>query len=199
MEIRSLPADLVELRADVEADKPTRANGYAAVFNSDSHDLGGFVERIAPGAFKRTLEEAARGLHNIHALWAHDSAQPLGSTRGGKLTLSEDARGLAFSLDVSRFNVAQLGALEDLDLQMSFGFRAREQVWEDHDDGSITRTLTDLDLSEVSFVINPAYPATDVALRSLDQWKEERRETDKVDTSEQLKRVLVLQTKLRIG
>jgi HK97 family phage prohead protease len=196
MEIRNIPLDLVELRAEVEDAKPTRASGYAAVFNSDSHDLGGFIERIAPGAFERTLEDAQRQTINIHALWAHDSSQPLGSTRGGKLILSEDARGLTFTLDTKRMNPAQLGALEDQDLQMSFGFRVREQLWEDRNDGTILRTLTDVDLSEVSFVINPAYPATDAAMRSLDHWKAEQRQADKIDTTEQLKRILLVRSKL---
>lgn len=197
MEIRNLAVDLVELRAQTETDK--RATGYAAVFNSDSHDLGGFIERIAPGAFTRSLQEASEGLVNIHALWSHDSSQPLGSTRSGKLVLREDERGLTFDLDVSRFNTAQRGALEDQDLQMSFGFSVREQVWKDNDDGTVTRTLIDLDLVEVSFVVNPAYPATDAALRSLDKWQAEQRKAEKVDTTKQLKRVLLSRSNLRAG
>lgn len=194
MEIRNLPVDLVELRAQTENDK--RATGYAAVFNSDSHDLGGFIERIAPGAFTRSLREASEGLVNIHALWSHDSSQPLGSTRSGKLVLREDARGLTFDLDVSRFNAAQRGALEDQDLQMSFGFSVREQVWKDNEDGTVTRTLMDVDLVEVSFVVNPAYPATDAALRSLDKWQAEQRKAEKVDTTKQLKRILMSRSNL---
>lgn len=197
MEIRNVPIDLVELRAQTETDK--RATGYAAVFNSDSHDLGGFIERIAPGAFTRSLQEASQGLVNIHALWSHDSSQPLGSTRSGKLVLREDERGLTFDLDVSRFNAAQRGALEDQDLQMSFGFRVREQIWKDNDDGTVTRTLIDLDLVEVSFVVNPAYPATDAALRSLDKWQAEQRKAKTVDTTEQLKRVLLSRSNVRAG
>ena len=40
------------LEQRVEADKESRTiTGYAAVFNSDSEDLGGFIERRAPGCF----------------------------------------------------------------------------------------------------------------------------------------------------
>jgi phage head maturation protease len=51
---------------DSQTDEST-IEGYAAVFNSDSEDLGGFVERIAPGAFADVLEDDAYGLlnHNI--------------------------------------------------------------------------------------------------------------------------------------
>lgn len=181
-----------------------KAAGYAAVFNSDSHDLGGFVERIDPGAFARSLRSAGDGSLNIFALWSHDMAQPLGSTGGKRLALSEDERGLAFELDTSRMNVAQLGALEDNDLRMSFGFTVRDQEWRELDDGTVIRTLKDVDLMEVSFVINPAYPDTEAALRSLDTWKQERSKPEPVevilpiDRSGLIRRALEAQLRIRL-
>ena len=41
-----------ELRAEGIDGEPTRITGYAAVFNELSADLGGFREKIRPGAFK---------------------------------------------------------------------------------------------------------------------------------------------------
>jgi phage head maturation protease len=35
--------------------KATRLSGYAAVYNSDREDPGGFTEQIAPGAFDAVL------------------------------------------------------------------------------------------------------------------------------------------------
>lgn len=174
IERRNFALTGLEVRAKSDDDKTGKATGYAAVFNSDSHDLGGFIERIDPGAFARSLAHATSGALNIFALWSHDLSQPLGSTGGKRLSLSEDERGLAFELDTSRMNVAQLGALEDNDLRMSFGFSVRDQEWRELDDGTVIRTLKDVDLMEVSFVINPAYPDTEAALRSLDTWKQER-------------------------
>lgn len=144
--------------------------GYAAVFNSDSVDLGGFIERIAPGAFKRSIESAPI----IHAFWNHDSGIPLGSTRSGKLALSEDANGLHFKLDAKRLTEAQLDAIADGDMRMSFGFSVPSggDKWEDRAGGGYTRTLTDVNLSEVSVVSTPAYPDTSAALRSLDIYKQ---------------------------
>lgn len=173
---------------DTQASTGNTLAGHAAVFNSPSHDLGGFVERVAPGAFARSLASG----ENIFALWAHDTKIPLGSTRGGKLTLSEDETGLAFSLDTSRFTPAQLGAAEDGELRMSFGFVVRADAWTELVDGSYERTLLDVDLFEVSPVINPAYPDSTAGLRSLDAWREARaadvapetREADPIETPE---------------
>lgn len=186
----------VERRAEESQGK---ASGYAAVFNSNSHDLGGFVERISKGAFARSIEEAAKNEVNIYGLWQHDSHYPLGSTRSGKLKLEEDDHGLSFELDTARFNPMMVGALEDGDLQMSFGFRVRKEEWlrierDTHTD--YERILHDVELLEISLVTHPAYPATEAALRSLDHFKSEFRKVDNVDTSEQLKKVLYLKHRL---
>ena len=45
----------VELRT---LDDRNTLAGYAAAFNRSSQNLGGFIERIAPGAFTRTLSHA---------------------------------------------------------------------------------------------------------------------------------------------
>lgn len=172
-EIRNLPLAAVELR-------DSKAFGIAAPFNADSHDLGGFIERIAPGAFKRSLEAAEAGGVNIYALWAHDNSQPLASTRSGKLKLIEGDDGLEFEMDITRMSEAQRSALEDGDLQKSFGFITRKDAWEKRDDGTIIRTLIDVDLTEISYVINPAYPDTAAAVRSLDAWRQEEEEVETV-------------------
>ncbi len=160
-----------DLTIDAQAEgQPKRLTGYAAVFNADSEDLGGFIERIAPGAFDRSLAEAARGERSIFALWGHDNRQPLGSTKGGKLTLTRDDRGLKFDLDVTRFTPAQLDAARDGDLKVSFGFSAKVQEWNDAA-SPVIRTLIDVDLFEISPVIDPAYPQTEAALRSLSEFR----------------------------
>lgn len=195
METRNFQLTDFECRA--EDGKPQHASGYAAVFNSDSHDLGGFVEVIEPGAFTRSLTAASAGSLNIFALWAHDNAQPLGSTKSGKLTLAEDARGLSFGLDTKRFTPAQLDALSDGELRMSFGFTVRDQEWKELDDGTILRTLKEVDLSEVSFVINPAYPDTSAAKRGLDKWQEDRSVTLSDALGNLTEKVVVNLTELR--
>ena len=152
-----------EVRA---AETGKKADGYAIVYNSPSEDLG-FEEYIAPGAFDKSLAAMANGQLNIFALWDHDSQYPLASTASGKLTLTSDARGLAFKMDTTRMTPLMLSALEDGDMQMSFGFNVVSQKWEERDDGTYVRTILEGDLGEISFVIWPAYSATEAALRSL--------------------------------
>jgi HK97 family phage prohead protease len=194
-ETRNFALTGLEIRAKSD-EQEGRAGGYAAVFNSDSHDLGGFVERIAPGAFARSLGLAASGDHNIYALWAHRDDSPLGSTGSGKLILREDEHGLSFDMDTTRMTPMQLDALRDGDLRMSFGFRVVDQQWREDDDGRVERTLNDVDLFEVSFVISPAYPATEAALRSLDEWRSENVSTVVVNDDDEV-RVELLKRALR--
>jgi HK97 family phage prohead protease len=145
-----------------------RLIGHAAVFNSLSTDLGGFRERIAPGAFARTLRDG----HPIYAVHYHDFADLLGSTKSGTLKLSEDAHGLRFELSVPDTSLGRdvhtLVRRGDL-VHMSFSFYvngAAGERWEEMPDGSIERTLLDVTLLEVSTVALPAYPASSVSARA---------------------------------
>lgn len=178
-----------ETRIAPAGDGVPKIEGYAAVFDSDSVDLGGFVERIAPGAFKRSISSSDA---MIHAFWNHDSAIPLGSTRSGKLALAEDGKGLHFKLDTARLTPPQLDAIADGDMRMSFGFSVPKggDTWEERG-GSVLRTLNDVTLLEVSPVSMPAYPATSVALRSLDGWQKD------ADTFDPKLKQAILQMNLR--
>jgi uncharacterized protein len=171
-------AQAAETQADAKPGDESRMTGYAIVFESDSVDLGGFVERVAPAALTRSLTEIAEGKRNLQCLWSHDTSQPLGSTRSGKLVLTQDERGLAFDLSTARFTPQQLDAARDGDLQMSFGFRVRQDAWEERKGGLVIRTLLDVDLTEISAVAFPAYPDTSAALRSLEGWRSVTTEED---------------------
>lgn len=163
----AIQIDQPETRDDGQSDGLIR--GHAIVFNAPSHDLGGFREIVSPTALNRTLGDG----HNIYCLWSHNNQMPLGSTLGGKLTLTVDDRGLAFTLDPKRLTPAQLDAFTDGEMRMSFGFAAVEQLWHHTEEGPSIRTLLDIDLFEVSPVISPAYPDTTAALRSLEASKAE--------------------------
>jgi hypothetical protein len=129
--------------------------GYAAVFNSDSEPLP-FIERIAPGAFKRSLQSR----NEVKLLWNHDAGEPLASVRGGTLRLTEDEIGLrveATLVKTSRgFDVAELIRSKVID-SMSFGFSVIKDSWSSNGE---VRTLEAVRLFEVSVVSWPAYTAT---------------------------------------
>jgi HK97 family phage prohead protease len=150
----------IEVRA--EGDGMT-FSGYASVFDSPSEDLGGFIEYVAPGAFKRSLQ--AR--NEIKLLWNHDTSEPLASVRGGSLQLVEDSRGLKVTAKLPNTtrgrDVAELLRSKVID-SMSFGFNVIKDSWSNN--GSV-RTLESVRLSEVSVVTFPAYTATTATVRSL--------------------------------
>lgn len=145
--------------------------GHAAVFGQLSEDLGGFREQIAPGAFKTAIET-----DDVRALFNHDANFILGRNRAKTLRLSEDARGLAIEIDAPDTQTIRdlvLAPIERGDVtQMSFGFAVRPngQDWAKNDDGHTVRTLKNVRLFDVSPVVFPAYPQTDVAVRELRAW-----------------------------
>jgi len=155
-----------EIRAD--GDKMT-FSGYAAVFNSDSQPLP-FTERIAPGAFKRSLQ--AR--NDVKLLWNHDSGEVLGSTRAGTMRLFEDSKGLRVEADLAPTtrgkDLSILMQRGDIN-KMSFGFNVQSDSWSP--DGSV-RTLESVRLIEVSIVTFPAYEASVAQVRSVDQVEVEK-------------------------
>lgn len=142
--------------------------GHAAVFNSDSVEFSGWdkpwVERIAPGAFARTLRESP----DVVALWSHRSDMPI-ARAPGTLSLAEDDTGLAIEIALidtgrNRDLLADVRA-GNVDA-MSFGFEAVKTMWEETPTRDV-RTLQDVNLIEVSPVVWPAYPGTSIAARSL--------------------------------
>jgi HK97 family phage prohead protease len=143
--------------------------GHAAVFNKDSEPMWGFVERVAAGAFKATIKE-----DDVRALFNHDPNIVLGRNTAKTLRLSEDAEGLAVEIDPPDTQAARdlLVSIERGDIsQMSFGFITRKESWQYSKDGNgpNIRTLEDVQLFDVSPVTFPAYPDTDVSVRSLQE------------------------------
>jgi HK97 family phage prohead protease len=136
--------------------------GYASVFNSPSQDLGGFIEYVAPGAFKRSLQSR----NEVKLLWNHDAGEPLASLRGGTMQLVEDERGLKVTATLPQTSrgkdVAELLRTKVID-SMSFGFNVIKDTWSR--DGQ-TRTLDSVRLFEVSIVSFPAYESTTATVRS---------------------------------
>lgn len=142
--------------------------GYAAVFNSLSEDLGGFREQILPGAFTQTLSNKA----DVRALFNHDANIVLGRTKSGTLTLNEDETGLFWSCQLPNTATARDLAISiergDVD-QCSFGFYCLDDSWE-LQNGTPLRSVRTAELFDVSAVTYPAYADTSIAMRSL--WRD---------------------------
>ena len=146
-------------------DNSVKVGGYAAVFDKPSEEMWGFVERIKPGAFKNTLGEKKS---DPRLLWDHNSQYVLGRRSAGTLTLSEDAKGLAFEATLPDTSYARdlTVLIERGDVnQMSFGFNVIRDEWSDLDKPVSKRDLLEVRLIEVSIVGFPAYPQTSVGLR----------------------------------
>lgn len=170
-----LPTSEVEFRADTTVDGSLGTlAGYAAVFNSDTTIdswEGQFTERIAPGAFRKTLNESG---DRVKVLFNHGFDPSIGDKPLGKpKVMRETSRGLwvEVPLDDTSYNrdlVASLrsGALDG----MSFRFSV---VREDIDDSDTlpVRTLREVKLYEFGPVTFPAYAATTAGVRAREAYQ----------------------------
>ena len=153
-----------ELRAESAGDK-FQLVGYAALFNSPSKNLGGFVETIAPGAFDRALREK----QVVRFTFNHSLDAVLARSDNGSLALSTDSKGLRFVAQLNQniqqhrdiFEACKAGLYNEC--SFAFTVAPNGQTWST--DGT-QRTLTDLDLADVSLVGVPAYEGTSASARS---------------------------------
>jgi HK97 family phage prohead protease len=153
-----------ELRAESAGDK-FQLSGYAALFDSPSKNLGGFVETIAPGAFDRALREK----QVVRFTFNHSMDAVLARSDNGTLALAADSKGLRFQAQLNR-NIQQHRDLFEackagLYNECSFAFTvpAGGQQWSA--DGT-QRTLLDVDLFDCALCAVPAYEGTNAAARS---------------------------------
>jgi HK97 family phage prohead protease len=175
-----------EERASNQGDGRT-LEGYAAVFDADTEINsweGHFKERIARGAFRKTLKERTPVLQFDHG---HDSRfgnLPIGSFE----QIKEDKHGLR--VQARLFDHAEpireaiaAGAVSG----MSFRFRVVRDSWADNKGneikdrneliellydpkskrGPLQRTIKEVKLMEAGPVVFPAYPQTTVGVRSM--------------------------------
>lgn len=169
MEKRIYPIHL-EVREAGDGQPATLA-GYAAVFNSLSENLGGFVEMIEPGAFTNTLATSP----DVRATIDHEGGlKVLGRTTNGTLHLTEDVTGLNVVIVPPDTQAGRdtLTLVKRGDLsQMSFAFTVPPggDTWEVKENGLPLRRLRAINLNggDVSVVTNPAYPVTSVEARSM--------------------------------
>lgn len=165
-ELRVLPCG-VEMR---EHEGRKLFVGRPIVYNSWSEMISGmFRERIVPGAFDECLRENP----DIIACVDHNVSKLLGRTASGTLRLKNDEEGIYCEVDRPDTSYANdlAESIKRGDIRgMSFVFSV--DVGGDrwgNEDGVKTRDVTKATLYEVSFVVFPAYPETEAAMRSLNQ------------------------------
>lgn len=150
-------------------------SGYVNETGKLSNILGvttKFVEKIAPGAFQRAIDNSQR---DIDFLAEHDNKKILASTRNGSLKLKEDDKGLFMSATIAPtswgrdyYELIKAGILKN----MSFGFRTIKDSWRSIDLDLFERTVEELELFEVSVVRDPAYSQSSIAARGIDLIKD---------------------------
>lgn len=164
-----------EMRA-MDSAEGMKIAGYAAMWDSPTVIRGffgdGFNEQIRKGAFSRALAEK----QDVRALFNHGPNGIVGRTVNNTLRLAEDDRGLRYEVDLpdtqtgrDLYTLVKRGDIS----QSSFGFSVyrdenrQGEEWFEPESGIPTRTLTDVDLFDVSPVTFPAYNSTSVSARSL--------------------------------
>lgn len=136
-----------------------------------------FIERIKAGAFHNALKR-----NEVKVLLNHD--RELATTKDGSAKLEEDNIGLRADVVITDKEVVEKAKNGQL-VGWSFGFYANaDDVGEEK--GVVTRTVTDLDLAEVSILDDtrsPAYYGTSIETRSKGEKQMAIRE-ETLDTEE---------------
>jgi HK97 family phage prohead protease len=165
-----------EVRAATTDDGSTLF-GHFAVFDRwttiNSWFEGNFRERIAPGAFARTLKERAG---QIRVLYDHGHDPQIGNKPiGAPLVVKEDARGAYYEVEL--FDASYVNdlvpALRSGQMGASFRMRVVGEEWveprsatKDNPAKLKERTITDVDLFEFGPVTFPAYAEASAGVRS---------------------------------
>lgn len=142
------------------ADGTSRSiSGLAVVWGALSEDLGGFRERIAKGAFTKSL----RNNPDVLMYFGHDSNRILGRVSSGTLTVRETEQGLAFTCSIPDtsdgrdvITLAERGDLRSLSFGFSLTGSPNSDTWEQVGD-QVIRTVNEATLFEISAVGMPAY------------------------------------------
>ena len=162
-ELRYMPFENWEVRE--EGEQAPRLEGHASVFDQETEIFGLWREKVAPGAFKKTIKE-----HDIRALWNHNTDMVLGRNKAKTLELSEDTKGLRTVIHPPDTQVGRdaVTSIKRGDVtQMSIAFETIKQEWyipEDKRELPL-RTLREAKLYDVSPVTFPAFEGTSISAR----------------------------------
>lgn len=161
---------MTKMKVLIRADT-VEIEGYVNAVGRDSRTLTDeygypFVEQMSPGVFAKALSQAEKSERVINMLLDHDDGHVIGSTADG-LELEEDSIGLHARAVVSDPETVQAAREKRLS-GWSFGFRGLDYR-ESYSEGVSRRTVTELELIEVSVIDDrmiPAYAGTSIHARA---------------------------------
>ncbi len=174
LETRSYVAEFV---ADADS---RNIHGLAIPVESMSELLGGeFYEIIRSTAINQELIDR----NDVKIYLNHDSSQGTFARSkygNGTLHLYITERGLEFEFDApnTAFGDALIEGIRRGDYDaISFAFAVGEDKWDMNEDGTYTRSILSFNMLDECSILSqlPAYSATDVDIRSLEDYKEERK------------------------
>lgn len=126
--------------------------GYGSVFNA----VDSYADSVAPGAFADSLAAHKAAGTMPAMLWQHEPDKPIGVWD----EIAEDANGLRvkgrLALDTSKGKEAHVLCKMNALNGLSIGFVSKEWKYDRDPSGEEIRTLTAIDLWEVSLVTFPA-------------------------------------------
>lgn len=174
-EIRTLEMP-IEIRS--EENEEQKIVGYALKFNSESENLGGFVEKIETNA----LDGA--DISDVRALINHSPDKVLARSKSGTLKLEVDEIGLKYTIIPPSTSYARdlmesmkRGDINQSSFAFSIDYENDGDHWEYNEERDLyIRTIKRLrQISDVSVVTYPAYTQTEsvIAKRGLEDHKNE--------------------------
>jgi HK97 family phage prohead protease len=165
---RRMFAEAPGLEVKTEDNGRTVIRGYAAVFESESQDLGGFVEIVERGAFDAVMKS------NPDVFGKYNHERVIGRTSSGTMRLTVDDRGLRYEIDPPHSAADVVELIQRGDVRgSSFAFRTspKDEVWERDAKGRQVRRIRSFSfLGDAGPVDQPAYLATEtyVSKRALE-------------------------------
>lgn len=171
IEHRLIPFNQFELRET--NGKPAELVGHAAVFNQETvieSWWSEWREIIAPGAFKKTIQE-----NDIRALFNHNPDIVLGRNKAGTLELREDEVGLYTVIRPpdNEWGAPVVDAIRRGDItgmSIALSVIKEDVVYPEKDSNELMlRTIREAKLYDISPVTFPAYEQTDISARSAIQ------------------------------
>ena len=164
----------IEIRMNENGEESRTIEGYGAVFNRWSHNLGWFKEKMERSSFDNV------DMSNVIATFNHNFDNVLARADSDTLKLEVDDRGLKYSFEAPN-TTAGNDLLENVrngnvkGSSFMFTVAKNGSTWTEGEDVD-ERVITQVErLIELGPVTTPAYPDTSVAKRDLESLKEEKK------------------------